>query len=343
MSRPDVNGIRRAVAPCSKNRKNEQMNQASTESPLELLRAEFSDVEELCASVRSWDLDFRPLRTTARVGTVGRIIQSRSGPLEFGYARFSVSLEQGGAPPPGLITFVVPGRPLRRLWWRGHDVYAGTVLVFPVGSELHSFSGPDFEIHTVSVSEETVARLCERFQLELPIERLRPETFRPPVDLLDRLRYSLRRMGDKRTADAVWQAHGAFEELVLAWARESIGAQIKPVRPERARDRAIRRCLERIEHSPWHELSASTLCESAGVGERTLQLAFRERFGLTPAAFLKARRLALARQQLLCLNPANSSVGQVAGALGFTHVGQFAADYRRAFGETPSETLKQTR
>jgi AraC-like DNA-binding protein len=79
------------------------------------------------------------------------------------------------------------------------------------------------------------------------------------------------------------------------------------------------------------------------VGERTLQLAFRERFGLTPAAFLKARRLALVRQQLLRLNPADSSIGQVAGALGFTHLGQFAADYRRAFGETPSETLKQTR
>jgi AraC-like DNA-binding protein len=319
------------------------MNQVSAKTPLELVRAEFSDVEELCASVRSWDLDFRPLRTAARVGTVGQIIQSRSGPLELGYARFSVSLEQGGAPPPGLITFVVPGLPLRRLWWRGHDVDAGTVLVFPVGSELRSFSGPDFEIDTVSVSEETVAQLCERFQLKLPTERLRPEVFRPPADLLDRLRHSFRRTRDAGTADAVWLAYGAFEELVLAWAGGFAGAQAEFVRRGRARDRAIRSCLERIENSAWYELSASTLCESAGVGERTLQLAFRERFGLTPAAFLKARRLALVRQQLLRLNPADSSIGQVAGALGFTHLGQFAADYRRAFGETPSETLKQTR
>jgi len=321
------------------------MNQISAESPLDLVRAEFSDVEELCASVRSWDLDFRPLRTAARVGTVGRVIQSRSGPLELGYARFSVSLEQGGAPPPGLITFVVPGLALRRLWWRGHDVDAGTVLVFPVGSELRSFSGPDFEIDTVSVSEETVAHLCERFQLKLPTERLRPEVFRPPADLLDRLRHSFRRTRDAGTADAVWLAYGAFEELVLAWARGFAGAQAESVRRGRPRDRdrAIRSCLERIENSAWYELSASTLCESAGVGERTLQLAFRERFGLTPAAFLKARRLALVRQQLLRLDRANSSIGQVAGALGFTHVGQFAADYRRAFGETPSETLKQTR
>jgi AraC-like DNA-binding protein len=319
------------------------MSQLSLEAPLELLRAEFSDVEEMCASVRSWDLDFRPLRTTTPAGTVGRIIQSRSGRLEFGYARFSVSLEQGGAPPPGLITFVVPGLPLRRLWWRGHDVDAGTVLIFPVGSELRSFSGPDFEIQTISVSEESVARLCERFQLALPPERLRREVFRPPADLVNRLRRSLRWTRDEGTADAVWQAHGAFEDLVLAWARGSAGAQAESVRRGYARDRAIRRCLERIENSPWHELSASTLCASAGIGERTLQLAFRERFGLTPAAFLKARRLALVRAQLLRSDPAHASIGQVAAALGFTHVGQFAADYRRAFGETPSETLAQLR
>jgi AraC-like DNA-binding protein len=319
------------------------MSQLSLESPVELLRAEFSDVDEMCASVRSWDLDFRPLTNAAPAGPVGRIIQSRSGPLELAYARFSVSLEQCGAPPSGSITFVVLGLGLRRLWWRGHDVDAETVLVFPVGSELRSFSGPDFEIHTVSVGEEAVARLCERFQLKLPSERLRPEVFRPPPNLLDRLRHSLRRDRDEATADSVWQARGAFEELVLAWVRESIGAQAEPVRQGRARDRAIRRCLERIEHSPWHELSASTLCESAGVGERTLQLAFRERFGLTPAAFLKARRLALVRQQLAHCNTADASVGEVAAALGFTHVGQFAADYRRAFGETPSETLNQLR
>jgi AraC-like DNA-binding protein len=238
-----------------------------------------------------------------------------------------------------LITFVVPGLTLRRLWWRGHDVDRGTVLVFPVGSELRSFSGTDFEIHTVSVSTETLARLCERFRLELPTERLRPEVFRPPADLLDRLRHSLRRTRDEGTADALWQANRAFEELVLAWARRSAGGQVESVRRWRARDRAIRRCLERIESSPWYELSTSTLCESAGVGERTLQLAFRERFGLTPAAFLKARRLALVREQLLRSDPEHSSIGHAAAALGFTHIGQLAADYRRAFGETPSATL----
>jgi AraC-like DNA-binding protein len=318
------------------------MSQLSRESPLEFLRAEFCDIEEMCASVRSWNLDFRPLRTAAPTGTVGRIFQSRSGPLELAYARFSVSLEQNGAPPSGLITFVIPELSLRRLWWRGHDVDAGTVMVFPLGSELHSFSGADFELYTVSICEETVTEICERFQQELPAKHLRPEVFRLPTGLLATLRHILRLAMDVGAEAALLQTPAVFEEVVLYWARESKSARVEPVRSGRARDRAIYRCLELIEHSPWHELSAGTLCEFAGISERTLQLAFRERFGLGPAAFLKARRLALVREELLRGDPADVSIGHAAASLGFTHVGQFAADYRRAFGESPSDTQKKS-
>jgi AraC family transcriptional regulator, ethanolamine operon transcriptional activator len=33
------------------------------------------------------------------------------------------------------------------------------------------------------------------------------------------------------------------------------------------------------------------------------------------------------------------TIGDIANTWGFWHMGQFAADYRRQFGELPSETL----
>jgi len=79
------------------------------------------------------------------------------------------------------------------------------------------------------------------------------------------------------------------------------------------------------------------MCGLGGVGERTLQYAFRERFGLAPAAFLKARRLSAVRRRLK-QEPSDASVADIAASFGFWHSGQFAADYRRAFGEMPSQT-----
>jgi AraC family ethanolamine operon transcriptional activator len=105
----------------------------------------------------------------------------------------------------------------------------------------------------------------------------------------------------------------------------------------------MRVCLECLDQTDGFQLSPGLLCEIANVGERTLQYAFRERFGVSPGAFLKARRLMEVRKQLIQTHDDHRMIGEVAASVGFWHVGQLAADYRHAFGETPSETLKRVR
>ena len=319
------------------------MSELIRQLPAQPLRAEFSDVEQMCDAVRSWDLDFSVLAAPKDLGRVGAIDQRHYGPTEVSNARFYASIEQRGASPRHAYTFGVLGAQMRRLWWRGQDVDSGTVIVFPVGSELHSISGPDFEVTTISVVEETVAAVCERFEIMLPPARLRVETFHPPPQWLHALRQSLRSLKHAVGIAGHLEAQRLVERLVCAW----LGPQTRHARSggpsTRSRDLAIQRCLERIARPDWPELSAAVLCETGGVGERTLQYAFRERFGLTPAAFLKARRLAVVRERLLRADETKETVGDIAAALGFWHLGHFAADYRRAFGEVPSETLQRAR
>ena len=153
------------------------MSELPRQLPAQPLRAEFADVEQMCDAVRSWDLDFSVLAAPKGLRRVAAIDQRRYGSSEISYARFLASIEQRGAAPRQAYTFGVLGAQMRRLWWRGYDVDSGTVIVFPVGSELHSISGPDFEVTTISVVEETVAAICERFGVVLPPARLRAETF----------------------------------------------------------------------------------------------------------------------------------------------------------------------
>ena len=56
-------------------------------------------------------------------------------------------------------------------------------------------------------------------------------------------------------------------------------------------------------------------------------------------AFIKQRRLDAAFLDLLSAKPDTTSVTQVAFSYGFSHVGKFAIEYRKAFGETPSTSL----
>ncbi len=64
----------------------------------------------------------------------------------------------------------------------------------------------------------------------------------------------------------------------------------------------------------------------AGVSWRTFDYAFKERYGVSPKAFLKARRLNAVRQELRDSNSAGT-VRKVASRWGFWHMSQFARDW----------------
>lgn len=89
-------------------------------------------------------------------------------------------------------------------------------------------------------------------------------------------------------------------------------------------------------------LRLNDLEQVAGVSREKLYEAFRRHHGLTPMAYLKHYRLTAVRSALLS-GGAAASVSSVALEWGFGHLGRFASDYRKAFGESPSGTLARLR
>jgi AraC family ethanolamine operon transcriptional activator len=83
------------------------------------------------------------------------------------------------------------------------------------------------------------------------------------------------------------------------------------------------------------------ICKISEVSERTLELAFKQRYGVSPLAFLNAIRLNTVYSILKKSVPEETKIGQIANKNGFWHMGKFAADYKKQFGELPSETLKK--
>lgn len=82
-----------------------------------------------------------------------------------------------------------------------------------------------------------------------------------------------------------------------------------------------------------------TLSKAAGVSRRTLNYGFQKYRGTSPTQHLKNIRLERARQDLLRAQP-GTSVTEVAMQWGFTQLGRFAGEYKKRFGEIPSDTLR---
>jgi AraC family transcriptional regulator, ethanolamine operon transcriptional activator len=103
------------------------------------------------------------------------------------------------------------------------------------------------------------------------------------------------------------------------------------------RERIVRRVRSFLDANPESALSITDICDEVGVTRRTLQNAIQEVFGISPQHYLKAIRLNGFRRALKACSPA-VSIGDVAARWGFWHLSQLAQDYRRLFGELPSET-----
>ena len=89
-------------------------------------------------------------------------------------------------------------------------------------------------------------------------------------------------------------------------------------------------------------VSMGDLAAHAGVSVRAVEQAFASHVGAPPMACLRAMRLDLARR-LLEAAPAGSNVTAVVLEAGINHLGRFAGEYQRRYGELPSETLLRSR
>jgi transcriptional regulator GlxA family with amidase domain len=102
------------------------------------------------------------------------------------------------------------------------------------------------------------------------------------------------------------------------------------------------RAADLLGDRPYEPWSVDRLASALGLSSRTLHRALRRELGVSPMRLLRRVRLAQARADLEGAGRETSVTG-VAFDCGFNHLGRFAGEYTRRFGESPSETLRRAR
>ncbi len=105
-------------------------------------------------------------------------------------------------------------------------------------------------------------------------------------------------------------------------------------------DRSFSQLLAYVDAHIRDDLSVEELAQVGNVSVRTVYNLFAKYFNVTPKLFIKQSKLKSLREDLKH-NPGIRNVTEVALDYGFTHLGRFSSDYRKMFGELPSETLRQ--
>jgi AraC-like DNA-binding protein len=104
----------------------------------------------------------------------------------------------------------------------------------------------------------------------------------------------------------------------------------------------VRRAERFMIDNAGSPITVSDVADHLGISLRSLQAGFRQWRETTPTAFLRRVRLQLVRDELL-RSGREANVTTVALRHCFSHLGRFSAQYRSAFGEDPSATLRRGR
>jgi len=296
----------------------------------------FADIGDL-GRAAGFDVGFRQLDSGA---------QEIAATLQFGEhitlvrMGFNRAYHQLGAPPKGMTTFGIPICRLRN--WFGRDYEASSILPFNVPNGIDGVSEPGFQGFTLSVADEFVCTVSEDFGVPMAEILVKPS----PVSVVvgSERTQLLRRSIWMLFAEETGQINSEVEDdLIVGLLSTSLSnAAVIDTSRTAERSRAVAKAMAYISEKPGESVTVRDLCSKTEVALRTLNRAFRERFGIGPKAYLVRQRLSEVHAELFHA-PADTLVADVANRHGFWHMGQFAKDYRKTFGELPSETLKRSR
>ncbi|MFC1657079.1 helix-turn-helix domain-containing protein [Candidatus Moduliflexota bacterium] len=312
-------------------------------TPDTLFHKDFSDFDELTEAARAWDLDFRQLERGPFRGSISQFIGDGA---QLGHARFRRRLEQFGSPPRGMRTFVIPADLSQRLFWRGKKVGGTQIMAFPVGGELSAVSNSGFEVFTFSITDELLTERCAEAGVPDPPEIVgEKEVFQCTPRVMENLTGLCGLLHQRISESPSGKKVSALErklkgDLPLAILTALAASRPSPAPPSpRRRSMVLQRALAYIAENMTEPITVGDLITVSGASWRTLDYAFRERFGITPKEYLKNIRLNGARRELREADRSSAKISDIANRWAFWHMGQFAADYRRLFGELPSATL----
>lgn len=301
--------------------------------------ASFESIDHLAATI-GYELDFRqlesgPLSAVVNSTTLGSIVRN-----DFYLDR--AFHQRGKMPTPGLTFGYV--RNNGHLRWAGKDVGPGKLLNFNSRSGFDLKSNHCFNATTFHVDRYRLLDTADALGFKL--EHLDNEEFATPYTtdpaILERLQCALQA--------TEFAASSVSEKSIAPEALEQIEAEIYRClaaclgdQPRgnsgsvSIRYKTLQRALGFIDEHLRDNITVTEVCRASATSIRTLQRTFLEELGTSPKQYIQLAKFAAARRDLLTSNE-DTPIGQVALCWGFWHMGQFAQDYRRLYGELPSET-----
>ena len=309
------------------------------------MQLHFTNFEIFASVLNGYDLNLTQLDHGAFSGTLQQI---ECAPVFINRISATRRFEVSGSPPPNLRTFGIPTANCLPFTWRNKDSSGNTIQIYKPGTELEMITHPFFEAIDISIAEDAFNELNQQWgfpELDQLIGTREMVICNP--EIMQKLRNTLQAIciTVNSSPDLLKEDIGLQDiikyEIPYLLAQALMTAEIQELKTTPSKQAfALKTAIDYIQATPPNKVSLYKFCTDNDINERTLQRAFLEQYGISPKSFAKAHQLSNVYKILSHSDSDITRISDIASSYGFRHMSQFAADYRRHFGELPTETLK---
>ena len=306
-------------------------------------RADTADVQEHARSLPQWALQYEQLSQGVFQGRVEHIALPGAYMVRETMNR---SVRQRGEIGRHMYGFAMVLEPDGQAICNGQRFGACALLVGR-GNDLDLCNSGASQIGAFSVDCDVVEELSQRI-FDRPVAPWLDQQLAVAVDpaVAQALRaqlhqaFAVARAEDQTAASTPQGMARMRDETLLAFLDSlPLQADTSHLKSIALRRRIVHRAREMIMQRPDDPPSLPDICRHVGASLRKLNYCFQDIVGMSPARYLRVLRLNAVRSQLRAGHRQCGGVHDAAARWGFWHLGLFAADYRRQFGELPSRTL----
>ena len=296
-----------------------------------------TDYSNFTEVIKNANVDEEILESGSFKGTIRMVCTSHLVVSSFNISKKVLQIGTGSS---GYITFVI-GDPAVLFNWRKIEMTNGVMGILWKNEHL-SVTGAGFNGLPVSIDENYFIKYCRlRGYPQLAEDLRRKEVIIGSEDSLNEIRQLI-----KIVTSFVHLDDRVVNELVEIKLVDLIFAYLTSEYTQQPQiELSHSKFANTVDYIHEHlsELtSVNQICENVNIPERTLRRLFRKKFDISPKRYVDMLRLNRVRNEIRSISD-QSSIKFVASEYNFWHMGQFAMDYKRAFGELPSETSRLSR
>lgn len=278
-----------------------------------------------------------------------KVVQFQTPGIALDFGELHVKSHIRGATPHDGASMCILRGPGKAVF-NGLSGNAGTLLYLPPGAELDGCAEPGMQWTTIAIPSSLweSARLLAGAEPDevghqpgWHLDEKRRVAIMAALRELERLISipQLDQAGAELVVAAAGELAGYCATLVWELSGRAAGRSTSP----RNRARLARRAHEWMVDRLGEDFCISTLCRHCGASRRELEYAFRTTLDISPAEHLRSLRLNAIRRELRHPDSMMRTITEIAYRYGVRHLGRFSVEYRKVFGETPSETRKSCR